>query len=108
MANFRLPIAKGVSPSDGQFTVLVLKPGNLLELLPNLIDSLRVRLNLGEPALDKNLETFQASQVSVTSQEPFPLQYDGEMHEETTPFEARVLPGAGLFLTGASLEELET
>ncbi|WP_161882101.1 diacylglycerol/lipid kinase family protein [Deinococcus alpinitundrae] len=108
MANFRLPIAKGVSPSDGQFTVLVLKPGTLLELLPNLIDSLRARLNLGEPALDKNLESFRASTVTVTSQEPFPLQYDGEMHEEMTPFEARVLPGAGLFLTGASQEELET
>ncbi len=108
MANFRLPIAKGVSPSDGMFSVLVLKPGNLLELVPNILDSLRAKLKLGEPVFGKNIEIFQASVVKVSTQEPFPLQYDGEMHGETTPFTARILPGAGLFLTGATQEELET
>ncbi|AZI41794.1 diacylglycerol kinase family lipid kinase [Deinococcus psychrotolerans] len=108
MANFRLPIAPGVSPNDGQFAVLVLKAGSVLELLPNLLDSLRAKLNLGEPVFGKNIDVFSASEVEVSTEEPFPLQYDGEIHDETTPFTARVLPKAALLLTGASQEELET
>lgn len=107
-ANFRLPIASGVSPNDGLFSVLVLKPGPLIELVPNILDSLLVRLKLGEPIFGKNMDVHRAAVVKVSTEEPFPLQYDGEMHEETTPFTARILPAAGLFLTGASQEELET
>ena len=108
MANFRLPIAAGVSPSDGLLSVLVLKPGSLLTLLPNLMDSLRARLHLGEPVFGNNMEIFTAKQVTIRSAQPFPLQYDGEMHEETTPFTARVLPGAVCFLTAVRIEELNT
>ena len=107
-ANFGLPIAQGISPSDGVLTVLMLKPGTVFDLLPNLLDALRVKLHLGQPIFAKNLETAQARTVKVHSAVPFPLQYDGEMHQETTPFEARVLPGAVRFLTRATLEELET
>jgi diacylglycerol kinase (ATP) len=108
MANFRLPIAAGVSPSDGLLSVLVLKPGSLLTLLPHLVDSLRARLHLGEPVFGNNMEILTARSVSVRSAQPFPLQYDGEMHEETTPFTARVLPGAVCFLTAVGVEELNT
>ena len=107
-ANFRLPLAQGISPSDGLLTVLMLRPGTVFDLVPNLLDALRVKLRLGEPIFAKNLETATARVVKVSSAVPFPLQYDGEMHQETTPFEARVLPGAVHFLTPASRDELNT
>ncbi|WP_293911759.1 diacylglycerol kinase family protein [Deinococcus sp.] len=116
MANFRLPIAAGVSPSDGLLSVLVLKPGSLLTLVPHLADSLRARLHLGEPVFSflstgpgrNTMETFTARQVTVKSAQPFPVQYDGEMHQETTPFTARILPGAACFLSALGVEELNT
>lgn len=108
MANYRLPITDDISPTDGRFTVVLLKAGNLLRLVPNLIDSVRSRLNLGDPIFNGNLETFEARELSVDADEPFPLQYDGELHVETTPFSARILPGAVRFLTSARRDELDT
>lgn len=108
MANYRLPIAAGVSPSDGKLTVVVLKPGHLLNLLPHLLDSVRARLHLSELNMGKNMALYQARSVKVTAAQPFPLQYDGELHTETTPFVARVLPGAVRFLTPVAREDLNT
>mgnify|MGYP000138438141 CR=1 FL=1 len=108
MANYRLPITSDINPSDGQFTVILLKAGNILRLVPNLIDSVRAKLNLGDPLFSGNLETIQARTVEVDAAEPFPLQYDGELHVQTTPFTAHILPGAIRFLTNASKPELET
>ncbi|WP_407570993.1 diacylglycerol/lipid kinase family protein [Deinococcus altitudinis] len=108
-ANFGLPITSDVSPSDGKFTVVVLRASNVLQLLPNLIDSVRSKLNLGDPLFGNgNIETFEASEISIDAEEPFPLQYDGEVHVETTPFSAKVLPGAIQFITGAKPGGLET
>ncbi|WP_424949211.1 diacylglycerol/lipid kinase family protein [Deinococcus sp.] len=108
-ANFGLPISSDISPSDGRFTVVVLKASNVLQLLPNLIDSVRSKLNLGDPLFGSgNIETFEASEISVDADEPFPLQYDGELHLETTPFSARVLPGAIRFITAVRKEGLKT
>ncbi|WP_216317689.1 diacylglycerol/lipid kinase family protein [Deinococcus aestuarii] len=108
MANYRLPITSDISPSDGKFTVVLMKAGNILRLLPNLLDSVRVKLNLGDPVFSGNLETLEAKQVSVEADDPFPLQYDGELHVETTPFTARILPGAVRFLTPARRKDLDT
>ncbi|RJF71056.1 diacylglycerol kinase family lipid kinase [Deinococcus cavernae] len=108
MANYRLPITSDINPSDGQFTVILLKAGNILRLVPNLIDSVRAKLNLGDPLFSGNLDTLQARTIEVDAVEPFPLQYDGELHVETTPFSARILPGAIRFLTLAQKPDLET
>ncbi|GAA5512189.1 diacylglycerol kinase [Deinococcus carri] len=108
MANYRLPITSDISPSDGRFTVVLLKAGNLLRLVPNLIDSVRAKLNLGDPLFSGNLETLEARTVTVDADDPFPLQYDGELHVETTPFTARILPGAIRFLTPARKADLDT
>ncbi|WP_343760802.1 diacylglycerol kinase family protein [Deinococcus depolymerans] len=108
MANYRLPITSDISPSDGRFTVILMKAGNLVRLIPNLIDSVRAKLNLGDPMFSGNLETLEARTVTVDAVDPFPLQYDGELHVETTPFEARILPGAVRFLTAAKKDDVET
>lgn len=108
MANFRLPITTDISPSDGRFTVILMRAGNLLRLVPNIIDSVRSKLNLGDPLFAGNLETIEAREVTVVAADPFPLQYDGELHEETTPFTARILPGAVRYLTPSTEAELAT
>ena len=108
-ANFGLPLTSDVSPSDGKFTVLVIKAGNVFQLLPNLIDSVRSKLNLGDPMFGGgNIDTFEATEITVDSDEPFPLQYDGELHVETTPFSAKVLPGAIRFITAVRKDGLAT
>ena len=108
MANYRLPITSDISPSDGRFTVILLKAGNILRLVPNLIDSVRAKLNLGDPLFSGNLETLEARTVEVDAADPFPLQYDGELHVETTPFKAKILPGAVRFLTPLPRADLDT
>ncbi|WP_104990577.1 diacylglycerol kinase family protein [Deinococcus sp. NW-56] len=108
MANYRLPITSDISPSDGKFTVVLMKAGNILRLVPNLIDSVLVKMNLSDPVFSGNLETLEAKSVTVDADEPFPLQYDGELHVETTPFTARILPGAIQFLTPIRKTELDT
>lgn len=108
MANYRMPITTHIDPGDGQFTVVLLRAGNLLRLIPNLIDSVRAKLNLGDPLFSGNLETVYAREVTVDADDAFPLQYDGELMVETTPFTARILPGAARFLTAAVEEEVET
>ena len=108
MANYRMPITTDINPSDGQFTVVLLKAGNLLRLIPNLIDSLRAKLNLGDPLFSGNLETLYAREITVDAVDPFPLQYDGELMVETTPFTARILPRAVRFITAVKAEEVET
>ncbi|SMB92483.1 diacylglycerol/lipid kinase family protein [Deinococcus hopiensis] len=108
MANYRLPITSDISPSDGKFTVVLIKAGNILRLVPNIIDSVRGKLGLGDPMFSGNLETLEAKSVTVDADEPFPLQFDGELHVETTPFTANVLPGAVAFLTPARKTDLDT
>jgi len=108
MANYRLPITSDISPSDGKFTVVLLKAGNLLRLVPNIIDSVRGKLGLGDPLFSGNLETLEAKSVTVEADDPFPLQYDGELHVETTPFTANIVPGAIRFLTPIRKAELDT
>ena len=50
----------------------------------------------------------KAAEITVDCDEPFPLQYDGELHVETTPFSAKVLPGAVRFITALRKDGLVT
>lgn len=108
MANFRLPVTTGIDPTDGRLTVVVLKGKSALSLLPTLIDSVRSRLNLGDPVFEGNLETYEARTVTVTADADLPIQYDGEVLSHSLPVTARVLPGAARFLTQANREEVKT
>lgn len=108
MANYRLPIIDNISPSDGHLTVILISGDHLLRLFPNLIDSLRVRFKLGDPLFDDNLEVIEAKTVTVRCTSPLPLQYDGELLPDTTPFSAHTLPAAVSFLTYIHPDKLDT
>lgn len=108
MINFRLPVTQGIDPADGRFTVVVLKGKSPLSLVPTAIDSLRSRLNLGDPLFQDNLETYESREVTVHASEGLPIEYDGEVMNAELPLHARVLPGATLFLTPGTREDLST
>ena len=108
MANFRLPIAGGISPTDGRLAVVVVTGTHRLGLIPDFINSVRSRLSLGDPQFTGNLEVFQAREVRVEADRPLPVQYDGETCEDATAFTARVLPDAARFLTSVTAEDLLT
>ncbi|WP_407572143.1 diacylglycerol/lipid kinase family protein [Deinococcus altitudinis] len=109
LANFRIPITGDVSPADGKLTVIVLKGGSLVSLLPTLIGSVRAKLNLGDPDLGNNLERYEASEVTVRASVPLPAQYDGEtLEDKLQQLHARVLPNAVRYITSTTLEELTT
>lgn len=107
-ANFRLPVARGIDPADGFLSVIVLRGRSSLSLLPNLIDSLRGRLNLGEPLFEGNLETYQCREARIDADVPLPLEYDGEVFGTALPASVRVLPGAARFLTECRPADLIT
>lgn len=108
MANFRMPIASGISPTDGQLSVVAVTGAHPLGLLPDFLNSLHARLNLGDPVLKGNVEVFEARQVLVEADGQVPVQYDGEVCDDCTPFSARVLPKAARFLSDTTPDLLMT
>ena len=84
---------------DGLLEIAVIKPQNTVELLPAFIAAFRDRAGRFPHRTDA-IETFKSKYVRVESDPPLHLQYDGEAPGFTTPFEARILPGAvRLFVT---------
>jgi YegS/Rv2252/BmrU family lipid kinase len=80
------------SPTDGLLDVAVMATKNSVELLPAALGSVFAH---GDEDAYPNVAFYRAREVSVRCDPPFPMQYDGEVVVgATTPFTARVLPGA--------------
>jgi diacylglycerol kinase family enzyme len=78
---------------DGLFEIAVVKPHSAVELLPAFFAAFLDRTG-GFPHRADAIETFRSASVRVVSDPPLSLQYDGETPGGTTPFTARILPGA--------------
>jgi diacylglycerol kinase family enzyme len=89
---FDLPVATGADPRDGLFQVAVIRTRNIAGLFPALMAGLAGSDDI--PGID----VYPAARVSVRADPPLPIQYDGEVVEVLTPFEARVLPHATTLL----------
>lgn len=88
--NQAFEIIPGSSPTDGLLDIAVLTAKNSVELLPAVIGS--VFTHSGDYP---NVAIYHAREVELVCDPAFPMQYDGEVIENaTTPFKARVLPGA--------------
>jgi diacylglycerol kinase family enzyme len=85
---FDLPVANGADPRDGLFQVSVLRTRNVAGLLPAIIAGLSGAEKM--PGID----VYQAARVSVSAEPRLRVQYDGEVVNDFTPFEASILPGA--------------
>lgn len=89
---FDVPVAYGADPRDGLFQVAVIRTRNVVGLFPALLAGLAGAEKV--PGID----VYAASRVSVTAEPELPIQYDGEVGEAVTPFQARILPHAAIML----------
>ena len=89
---FDLPLAHGADPRDGLFQVAVIRTRNVVGLFPALLAALAGAQKV--PGID----VYSAKLVAVTADPELPIQYDGEVAEAVTPFQARVLPHATCLL----------
>ncbi len=90
---FDLSFTKDSSPSDGLLEVIVLRSKNVAELIPAVWAAILDRV-MDHPDRSKSIEIHTASEITIESDPPLSLQYDGEVIEATTPLHVRVLPGA--------------
>ena len=89
---FDLPVAHGADPRDGLLQVAVIRTRNVVGLFPALIASLAGAEEV--PGID----VYAAKCVDVVADPELPIQFDGEVAEAVTPFEARVLHHATTLL----------
>lgn len=88
--NQAFQLIPGSSPTDGLLDVAVLTAKNSVELIPAVIGSVFAH---GDDY--PNVTFYHVKEVELVCDPAFPMQYDGEVIENaTTPFKARVLPGA--------------
>jgi len=92
-----LSIIHGNDAQDGLFEVVVIKIHHTLELLPALVAAFLDSVGHFPDRADA-FELRHSVKVAVESSTPLGLQYDGETPHATTPFEARILPGAARFI----------
>jgi len=90
---FDLAFTKDSSPSDGMLEVIVLRSKNVAELIPAVWAAILDRV-MDHPDRSKSIEIYTAKEITIESDPPLSLQYDGEVIDTTTPLHARVLPGA--------------
>jgi diacylglycerol kinase (ATP) len=102
-----LKIVSEADAHDGLLEVVVLKTRTAAGLVPVLARAAAEKIGINAPEPDGLMESFRAREVSVITDPPLPLQFDGEVLEGTTPLTARVLPGAAVFLVPPGSDELE-
>ncbi len=85
---FDLPVANGADPRDGLFQVAVVRTRYVAGLLPAIVAGFSGAQTM--PGID----VYTASRVSVSADPRLRVQYDGEVIEGFTPFEASILPSA--------------
>ncbi|WP_229684601.1 diacylglycerol/lipid kinase family protein [Deinococcus roseus] len=109
MATFGIPITEGIDPSDGLFTIIVLKGNTPLALVPSIIESIKAHLKVGKVDYGDRIEVYHCKEITIHTDPTLPVQYDGEVVEDAcTPIHARVLPRAVRMIRAREKEELAT
>lgn len=98
---FELAVTPGSDATDGIFEVAIVRPKTPVGLLPAVWTAILDRV-LEYPDRRK-LDVLPAREILIEADPPLRLQYDGEAVNLTTPFGARVLPGAVTLFTGGSV-----
>ncbi len=93
---FDLAVTHDSDATDGLFEVVVIRTKNVAGLIPTVWAALLDRL--GDNPDRPSLQVFKAREIHVEADPPLAMQYDGELVDATTPFFARVLPGAATFI----------
>lgn len=89
---FDISVTHENQPCDGMLDVAILKGDTALQLLPVIGDALLDKG--GKNPKRGNLEIFRGREIHIEADPPMPIEYDGEIVDRTTPFSAKILPGA--------------
>lgn len=101
---FDLTIVHENSPRDGSFDVVVLHTKDAFGLIPALISSF---LDRGGDFPDRGeaFEIYRGTNITVETDPPLPVQFDGEVCGCTTPFTAIMQPKAVRFVVTEECRE---
>lgn len=94
---FDLSLVHNNLPRDGMFDIVVLNTKDAFGLIPALVACILDRS--GEfPDRTDALEIHRGREITVESDPPLLMQYDGEVTSRKTPFTVRMLPKAARFI----------
>lgn len=102
---FDLTVVHENMPCDGELDVVILHTKDALGLIPALFAAMLDR-DGGYPPRGEAFQIMRGKSVRVTADPPLPVQFDGEVSGQTTPFEARVLEGAARFIVSEQCVKL--
>lgn len=94
---FDLSVVHENRPRDGEFDIVVLRTKDAFGLIPALFAAILDRSG-DYPDRAGAFEVFRGSEVTVVSDPPLGIQYDGEVAGLQTPFKARLLPEAARYV----------
>ena len=102
---FDISVTHENEPRDGMLDIVILRTTNAFGLIPAVFAGL---LDRGGDFPDRtdSLEIHHGKEVHVDADPALEVQYDGENTSLTTPFSARILPGAARFIISEECEEL--
>lgn len=90
---FDIPLTHGTDARDGSLDIAILKAENAFGLIPAFVDGILDRDGV-HPKRADSVEIHRGRDIQVYCDPPMQIQYDGELPNLTTPFNARVLDGA--------------
>lgn len=90
---FDISVTHCNQPRDGVLDVVVLKAKNAVELLPAAFAALLDR-DGNFPDRGDAFEIYSGTEIRVSADPAFEVQFDGELTSATTPFTARIHPAA--------------
>ena len=94
---FDLSVVHNNLPRDGMFDIVILNTKDAFGLIPALVACILDRS--GEfPDRTDALEIYRGREITVESDPPLLMQYDGEVTSRKTPFTVRMLPKAARFI----------
>lgn len=94
---FDISVVHENKPRDGMFDVVVLRTKDAFGLIPALFAAILDRSG-DFPNRAGAFEVFRGSEVTVVSDPPLGVQFDGEAIGLQTPFKARLLPEAARYV----------
>lgn len=102
---FDISVVHENEPRDGKFDIVVLNTKDAIGLIPALFAAILDRSG-DFPTRAGAFEVFRGSEVTVVSDPPLSIQFDGEATGLSTPFRARLLPKAARYVVTAECMRL--